>query len=132
MKKLFNLFYYIFIIVVLLFAVRGVSGNPSKGDMNSSYWKEDGPFELSPERGRFALTFSIIEDKSLSFSLPVAQFTLPDLGFHMGKFVSLFAPGVSFVAIPGYLIGKNFGVSQLGTFMIICLFAFLNALLIST
>lgn len=113
-----------------MISVRGVSGSPSKNDINSSYWKEDGPFELSPERGRFALTFSIIEDKSFNFSIPVAQFSLPDLGYHNGKFVSLFAPGVSFIAVPGYLIGKIFNVSQLGTFSVISLFAFLNAIMV--
>jgi hypothetical protein len=37
---------------------------------------------------------------------------------------------VSFIAIPGYVIGKFFGASQVGTFSIIALFALINVVLL--
>ena len=120
----------IFIAIILILSVRGIYGNPRSSELSTNTWSEEGPFELSPERGRFALVYSLIEDKSVFFSLPIARFAIPDLGYSDGKYVSLFAPGVSFVALPGYLIGKTFGVSQVGTFLVISLFALMNAILV--
>lgn len=109
--------------IVLALTVRGTYGIPNSNELNSQKWIEDGPFELSPERGRFALLYSIVEDKSVHFSESVARFALPDLGYKNGNYVSLFAPGVSFLAIPGYLLGKFFGASQVGAFATSGLFA---------
>ena len=86
------------VFLVLFLTVRGIPGNPNKINMNDPKWVE-GPFELSPERGRFALTFSLVEDKSFEFGLPVARFATPDLGYINGKFVSIFTPGFSFLTI---------------------------------
>jgi len=99
--------------------------------LNTSQWQQDGPFELSPERARFALTFSLVEDRSYTFSLPVARFAAPDVGYLEGNYTSLFAPGVSYVAVPGYLIGKALGSSQVGAFATITLFALGNVILIA-
>ena len=117
------------VFLVLFLTVRGIPGNPNKINMNDPKWVE-GPFELSPERGRFALTFSLVEDKSFEFGLPVARFATPDLGYINGKFVSIFAPGISFLTIPGYKLGKLLGLSQVGVFATISLFASINVLLI--
>src|SRR4030042_2246031 len=130
MKILLNIFYYLFIFLIILLTLRGVSGNPTKVNRNSNYWKTDGPFELSPKRGRFALTFSLAEDHSFQFVLPIARFAIPDLGYINGKYVSLFAPGISFLILPGYYLGKLFGISQVGAFAVISFFAVLNAVLI--
>lgn len=116
--------------IILLLCVRGLPGNPDRFELNNPEWKEAGPFELSPERGRFALTFSMVEDQSVYFSLPVARFVTPDLGYYNHRFVSLFAPGVSVLAIPGYILGKYFGASQFGAFATTSFFALLNAILI--
>ncbi len=122
---------YILLVTLFVFlALRGVSGNPTPDVLNTPIWKENGPFELSPERGRFALVYSLVEDKSLYFSLPLARFVTPDLGFSNGHYVSLFAPGVSLLTVPGYIIGNFFGASQVGTVSVIALFAVFNALLI--
>ncbi|MGB8246484.1 MAG: hypothetical protein WCE98_00550, partial [Chlorobium sp.] len=92
-----------------------------------------GPFELSPERGRFALLYSFVEHRSLTFSVPVARFVVPDLAQNSaGQYVSLFAPGVSFIVMPGYLLGRMIGLSQVGTFMAVAVFAVLNMYLIRT
>ncbi|PIR69289.1 MAG: hypothetical protein COU47_04325 [Candidatus Niyogibacteria bacterium CG10_big_fil_rev_8_21_14_0_10_46_36] len=117
--------------VVLVLGVRGLPGNVNIGEMNWKTWIEDGPFETSSDRARFVLTYSFIEEQSTIFSLDAARFAVPDLGMSSsGDYVSLFAPGVSFLVIPGYIVGKFFGASQAGTYAVIMLFAFLNALLL--
>ena len=127
---LLTLLFFIFCAVFLALSIRGIVGNPTRDRINDAVWKDEGPFELSPERGRFALTFSIIENSSVYFPVPIARFATPDLGFKDGNYVSLFAPGISFVIIPGYLIGKIFSIAQVGTFAVISLFALFNAFLI--
>lgn len=131
MKNFFlSLILAFFCFSVLLLALRGNLGNPNSDQINQDYWKDNGPLELSPERGRYALTYSVLEDRSVHFSLPIARFTTPDLGYIDGKFASLFAPGVSYLIIPGYLIGQSFGFSQVGAFAVILLFALANVFLI--
>lgn len=131
MKNLLStLLFIIFCTSILLLSIRGYAGNPTRTEINSQEWKDNGPFELSPERGRYALMFSIIEDNSFSFSLPIARFATPDLGYIDGKYVSLFAPGISFLIIPGYILGKSLGFAQVGTFAVISIFALLNIILL--
>ncbi len=121
-----------FCVLVLTLSIRGILGNPTSNTLSNPQWRDDGPLELSPERGRFALTYSIVEDRSFSFSLPIARFIVPDLGYKNGQYVSLFAPGISFLVIPGYLIGKLVGISQVGVYSVIALFAILNVILIQS
>ncbi len=131
MKKILTtLSIILFISLILGLSVRGVPGNPSAQKLNTPELKEGGPFELSPERGRFALLYSVVEDKSFYYSTDVAKFTLPDLATSHGKNVSLFAPGVSYAVMPGYILGKLLGASQVGTFAVVALFALFNFLLI--
>ncbi|HBI16758.1 MAG: hypothetical protein UR60_C0017G0001, partial [Candidatus Moranbacteria bacterium GW2011_GWF2_34_56] len=102
-QKMFLFLMSIFVIVVYALSLRGLPGNPTAENLKSSNWRYEGPLELSPERGRYALVYSIIEDKSLQFSPDVANMAIPDLAYSKsGNFVSLFAPGVSFVVLPGY------------------------------
>ncbi len=130
-KLYFGLFVLItFCISVLAVSLRGEPGNPMRENMNEHYWKDEGPFELSPERGRFALMYSLLEDKSFQFSTEVAQFASPDVAYANGQFVSLFAPALSYMIMPGYILGKAFGLSQLGSYAVISFFAVLNMLLI--
>ena len=129
-KPLLLVLLTLFIGLILALSIRGVYGNPTTETLNSLYFKDDGPLELSPEKGRFALIFSLIEDKSFHFSLPVARTVTPDLGYQDGKYVSLFDPGVSIIAAPGYIIGKYFNASQVGSFAVIAIFALANTLLI--
>lgn len=115
------------IVVMLTFGIRGLSGIPTATELLTDTWITDGPLELSPERGRLALLYSIVEDHSLKFSLSVARLALPDLAITAtGEYVSLFAPAVSFIAIPGYIIGKLLGASQVGAYAVVTLFALLN------
>ncbi len=131
MRNLFNKIFLIsFCFGILVFCLRGIGGNPTKENLNDVFWKDKGPFETSPERGRFALVYSVVEDKSFYFSKEIAKFSLPDLAYANNKFVSLFAPGVSFIIIPGYIFGKALGASQLGSYFVILLFAIFNVILI--
>lgn len=125
-----TIIFFIFCAIILVLSLRGIAGNPRAETLNNPEWKEDGPLELSPDRGRFALTYSLIEDESFQFSLPLARFTTPDVGYINGKYVSLFNPGVSFLIIPGYVVGKYFDAGQVGTFAIIAFFALINIALI--
>ena len=131
MKNIISIILFaLFLFFILVLGLRGLPGNPSSVEINQERWKDEGPLELSPERGRYALTMSLIEDKSFHFSVPIARFTTPDLGYKNGKYVSLFAPAVSFIVMPGYMIGQFFGASQLGAFFMILIFALINALLV--
>jgi hypothetical protein len=117
--------------LALALAVRGLPGNPDESVLDTPTWKDNGPLELSPERGRFALLYSVVENGSLQFTTQLARFTTPDVAIRPdGKYVSLFAPAVSFIAIPGYVIGKLLGASQVGAFAVSAFFAFLNILLV--
>lgn len=115
---------YFLIICVLIIAMRGLYGVPTIHDLNNYRWIDD------IQRARFALIYSVLEEQSVHFSVDVARFATPDLGYHAGKYVSLFAPGVSYLAMPGYLLGKYFGASQVGAYAIITFFAVLNTLLL--
>lgn len=127
-ERIFTILFFAFVAIILMLGLRGIPGNPTSEELNTSKWTDDGPLELSPDRGRFALIYSVAEDHSVKFSLPIARFTTPDLGITpAGEYVSLFAPGVSFATLPGYFIGKALGASQVGAFAIIALFALLNA-----
>lgn len=130
LARLGYLFLALLITLVMVATVRGKVGNPTAQELVGSEWSENGPLELSPERGKYALLYSIVEDKSFEFSLPIARFATPDLGYSQGNYVSLFPPGLSFVLIPGYWLGKFFGLAQYGTYLTVALFALLNVVLI--
>jgi hypothetical protein len=125
-----NVLLFLFCAIVLALSLRGVSGSPTAVELNSNIWKENGPLELSPERGRYALLYSMAENKTFAFPADIARFAAPDVGYTGSHYASLFAPGVSFIALPGYLIGKFFGFAQVGSFAIIALFAIANVFLL--
>lgn len=120
----------IFIMLILILSIKGSIGNPNIDELLNPKWTSDGALELSPDRGRFALLYSIVEDNSLFFSESVAKFAMPDLGYTKGHYVSLFAPGLSIFLIPGYLLGKFINLSVLGALFTIGIFATCNFILI--
>lgn len=133
MKKIFSkILLVLFCAIILGLTVKGIPGNPTEKDLVKPQWSETGPLEPSIEGGRFALLFSIVEDKSLEFSENVALLATPDLGYRDGKYVSLFAPGISIIAIPFYLVGKIYGISQVGAFATAGFFAILNVMLLKS
>lgn len=121
----------IIVAIILALSLRGLAGNLDANSFLDPAYLDHGPLELSPERGRFALTYAIAQLHSYSFSLPLARFATPDVGYENGQYVSLFAPGVSFIVLPGYLLGSLVGLSQVGTFSVIALFALLNFFLVA-
>ncbi len=129
MKYLYVLF-ALFCVLVMAFSIRGIQGNPTPQDLNRSVWKDDGPLELSPERGRYALLYALAETNTFYFSPELAKFAAPDVGYTDGKYVSLFAPTVSFIVVPGYLFGKFFNMAQVGSYAVIAIFALFNVALI--
>lgn len=130
-KYIGNLLLVFFCSLVLLLSLRGIAGNPNLAMLNQDRWKDGGPLELSPERGRYALLYSVVENHSLRFSVDLARFVMPDVAYtDDGHYASLFAPAVSFISIPGYFIGRYFGIAQVGSFAVIAVFALLNFWLI--
>lgn len=125
--------FFIFCAMVLALALHGALGNPISEEIDTPYWVDPGPFESSNERSRFSLVYSYLEDNTFYFSMPLARFSAPDLAItDMGQYVSIFAPGVSFLLMPGYIIGRYFSAAQIGSFAIISIFALLNIILIRT
>lgn len=116
--------------LILFTTVKGVNGNPTPNIILAKLSSEAQPFELSPERGRYALTSTIIDNNSVYFSPETASYVVPDLGYKNGHFVSLFAPGVSLLAAPFYIIGERMQLAQFTTFLTSSLFAIMNFLLI--
>lgn len=118
--------FFAIIFLVLLSAglysltIRGVYGNPDVRAMQSMKDTTQ-PFELSPERGRFAHLYSLVENHSYALSSKLANFVYPDVGFYKGRLYSYFGPGISYMAIPFYLLGKNLNVSQVSTFSLVAL-----------
>lgn len=132
MKKLIPLIFFILTAATILaLTVKGSLGNPTAEEIRTDLSGETQPFELSPERGRYALVMSIAENKSLYFTEDIARYVLPDLGYINGRFVSLFAPGVSFFAIPFYILGKEFNLAQVATFSLSATFALGSSVLIA-
>lgn len=131
MRNIFkNIALVIFVAIALALSVRGLPGNPTPTQLNTLAWKDNGPFELSPERGRYTLLYSLVENHSFYLQPDLAKFTAPDVGYINNHYVSIFAPSVSFLAIPGYVIGKHFNLAQVGAFAWMALFALLNVILI--
>lgn len=130
-KHILTIIIVFFCVAILTISVRGILGNPTEQTISNREWTANGPLENSNEKGRFALLYSIVENRSLFFSIPLARFSTPDLAINdKGEYVSLFAPGVSFLLIPGYLIGKYFGLSQVGVYAFVSIFSVFNFLLL--
>lgn len=121
---------FVLILGILIISVKGTDTPSTPKNIYDNLRSETMPFELSPERGRFALLTSVSDGKTVYFSNDIAKYILPDLGYYENKFVSLFPPGVSYFAIPLYTLGKYIGYSQYFAFLTVSLVAFLNCFLI--
>lgn len=89
-----------------------------------------GPFESSNSNSRYALVKSLAEDKSFFLNQNLARFSSPDVSRKNGKYFTTFTPGVSFLATPLYLLGKQLNASQIFTFSINIILAVINFVLI--
>ncbi|MEK7517662.1 MAG: hypothetical protein AAB583_03875 [Patescibacteria group bacterium] len=134
MRKIFtNLFIgFVLIVSVVLFVltIRGDKGDPIafQDDYDS---RVGGPFELTNSNSRYALTESIVNQGTFLFDDFQARFAAPDMVHYNGKFFSIFTPGISFIGIPFYMVGKYFGIPQLLTYLSTHLFALINVFLIA-
>lgn len=113
-----------FLLSALFFiaTIKGQPGNPNAEQIRAQDQATE-PFELSPERGRYAHTVALAENGSLSLSQPLAEAVYPDVGYIDGRFYSFFAPGISILAVPFYKLGSIFNLAQVATFSVISLFA---------
>lgn len=130
MKNIPLIILTLFIAVIFTLTLKGNLGNPSPENILDNLRVRGQPFELSPERGRYALTSSLAEDKSFYLKKNIAEYVTPDLGYVDGKFIILFSPGVSILATPLYLLGQKIGAAQVLTFSLPVFFAIFNFLLI--
>lgn len=85
-----------------------------------------GPFESSNTTSRFALVESIVKQSTFFFDLDLARFAVPDVVENNGKFYTSFTPGISFVAVPFYILGQYVGLTELITLFSTVVFATLN------
>jgi len=126
MKKLFlAIFLIAFPALLFLATLKGESGNPKAADFKNNLDQASKPFELSPERGRYAHVYSLAEQGKYDLDLEWAEAVYPDVGYREGKFYSFFAPGISYMAVPFYELGREHGMAQLFTFGFISICAVL-------
>ena len=130
MKKFLVAFFVIFISLIFVLTLKGNYGNPTSSQIYNEQKVMGQPFELSPERGRYALTMSLAQDHSFFLRQDIAKIVTPDLGFFSGKYTLLVSPGMSILGVPFYLLGAPFNLAQVSTFAMPAFFAVLNFLLI--
>src|SRR3989344_4547423 len=120
----------IVIVAGVLYAgtLKGLPGNPVPADFKGNLDDNAKPFELSPERGRFAQVMALGENGTYVLSRELADIAYPDVGYIEGRFYSYFAPGLPFLVTPAYLLGYEYGYSQVFTFAFISLVSILTLL----
>lgn len=131
MKNIFLITLTIFLTTIILaLTIRGNVGNPIayQSDMTSQVGN---PFEASNSTSRYTLTQAIADNGTYILSETQAKFASPDVVKYKEKYISIFTPGVSFIAIPFYIIGKSLGLPQLITYFSTLVFALLNFYLVS-
>ena len=128
-KNIFTLIIFIISIILLGFVVKGDIGTPIYYQ-NEKDSRVGGLFESTNTNSRYSLVEAIVENKSFFFTDEQAKFSAPDIVLHNSNYFSIFTPGVSFVAIPFYMLGKIFDLPQLFTFFSTLIFAILNIYLV--
>lgn len=127
---MFNKIVIILIIIIAAgfyaFTLRGVSGNPQPETIKTELDQHAKPFELSPERGRFAHVMTLAQTGQYALTQQLADFVYPDVGYYDGKFYSYFAPGISYMSLPFYLLGQKYDLSQVATFGFVSLVSILG------
>lgn len=116
----------IFIVSIYIFSLRGFPGNlhPNSKNVGNSP-----PFETSLERGRYAQTIALAENRSFNVD-GFINFLKPDLAWYNGHYYPAFPPGISVISVPFYLVGKYFGLSQVITFLVSPVFSILTVITI--
>lgn len=128
-KILFTIFIALFATIALSFLVKG--GEDLYHFQNKKDTRLSGPFESTNSTSRFALTESIVKDKTFEFNEAQRRFSSPDLVKYNDKFFTIFTPGVSFFGVPFYMLGEKFGLPQLFSYSALTFMAVVNALLVA-
>lgn len=121
-------FIIIFASVMYGLTLRGVPGNPEPLTIKAQLQGDTKPMELSPERGRFAHVMALGDHGIYALPQVLADFVYPDVGYYGDKFYSYFAPGAAYLATPFYLLGKQYGLSQVFAFSSVSIFSILAML----
>ena len=116
-------------IFLLFVAVKGKKGNPI-AFQDTTDTSVGTPFESSNSSSRYALTQAIVDNHRFTLTDRQAQLSSPDLVRYHNTYFSIFTPGISFLSVPFYYVGKSFGVPQLFTYISTLLFALLNLFLV--
>lgn len=97
--------------------IKGTTGNPTANDLKgiSEYSLRD--------RGRYILTQNLVENRSFALNREQADLAAPDAGYYKGNWYLLYPPGLSVLAVPFYITGHYFNLSQLFTFSMGIFFA---------
>ncbi|HSW96322.1 MAG TPA: hypothetical protein VLF89_00700 [Candidatus Saccharimonadales bacterium] len=120
---LYCVFIFVISLVFYSLTLRGVYGNPQGKSIKNNLDTATKPFELSPERDRFILTLSLAENKSFALSPMLGEAAFPDDGYYDGRIYIFFAPGISLLALPFYLLGQMFQMAQVGAYFSISIIA---------
>lgn len=121
------------VIIVLIFslALYGLTLRGEKGNLSDKQIRQEAKtLESSNERSRFALTKSLVEKQTFAIPSDLANALKPDVAVYKGRYYIYFPPGISLMAVPFYLLGREFGMTQLFTFSLPALFALSNILLL--
>lgn len=120
----------LFILGVLLYGmtIRGMYGKPDIATVKDRLDLPTYPFELSPERGRYATLVALAEDHTFALREELGQLAYPDVGVYKNRFYSYFAPGISILAYPLYNLGLTYNIPQVAAYSVVAMFAVLNLL----
>lgn len=119
------IFLIVFSAILYTLTIRGVLGNPYINTVKTEYEGTSNPLELSPERGRFAHIMALGEYGRYDLNSALGELAYPDVGYHGGRFYSYFAPGISYMATPFYLLGKDYNLAQVFAFGFVSLMSIL-------
>jgi hypothetical protein len=121
--KFIKLITVIGFILIYVLTIKGAWGNPKPNEIKNVLDQPTQAFELSPERGRYAQVISLVDNHSYALSKTLADAVYPDVGYYQGRFYAYFAPGISLLAAPFYMLGSKINLAQVTTFSMSTLFA---------
>lgn len=133
-QKVITLIVTLFMGLLMLGFIKGEnnkSGMLSYQSAEIADKKVGSPFESSGSTSRYALTQAIADSGTIYLNNNRAEFASPDVSGSGGKYFSLFNPGVSFMGVPFYWLGKQNNIPQLITYLSTTVFALINAFLVA-
>jgi hypothetical protein len=96
--------------------MRGVPGNPHADRLVSSTTDPVRLYGTTTDRGRFILTQNLVENHTFALNRIQADAAAPDVGYYKGNWFIEYAPGVSLLAVPFYILGTWFNSTLLATY----------------